>query len=349
MARPLLLCFLSVVTIILGLVVYILSGSGITRTIEHRFDGECRSLTGFSGPEDIVLDTSRGSGWIASIDGPDAGLHSFTYAAGGVVEIRRAELSGIEPFKPLGLALWTESSGEQRLFVINRDRTTVEIFAIETSTETSTETVPILRHLSTVAHDLIRSPNDLTATGPDAFYVTNTHASTFGTLERTIEMFLRLERGDVVHVNGTEARIVATGIGYANGNALSPDGKTFYVSSVATSEIHRFNRSSDNSLERRDVIAVPGGPDNISMLPDGTFTVALHPNSLAALAYLSKSAASAPSRILHVNPQAVPEVRVIYDDPGEEISAASVAPVDGNRMFIGAVAGQKVLDCSVQL
>jgi hypothetical protein len=339
-ARALLRTFLSCLAIVLGLVVYVLWGSGITRSIEHRFAGECRILPGFHGPEDIVLDITNQSGWIASIEGPEAGLHYLSYANGVDAQILRAELAGVEPFRPLGLSLWTDASGEKRLFVINRDRSAVEIFVVETA--------PRLRHLHTVTHNLIRHPNDLTATGPDSFYITNTHASAPDTFDRSVEVFLRLERGDVVHVDGSAARVVATGIGYANGNALSPDGTTFYVSSVATSEIHRFTRSADNSLERRDVIALPGGPDNISMRPDGTFTVALHPKTLAAYMYLNGTADTAPSRVVHVDPRDTPQVQVIYDDPGIEISAASVAPMDDDRMFIGAVAGAKLLDCTLR-
>lgn len=334
MARFLKLLLLLIVT----LVAYVLWGSGITRTIEHRVAGSCRSVPGVSGPEDIIIDASGGMAWIAAIEGEETGLYTWPLDTPDARPVRVA-IDGIAPFPPLGMSLWQGVDGERRLFVINRRDHTVEIFRI-----TATDR---LQHLRTVADPLIRYPNDVTATGPDAFYVSNTHESAPDTLPRLAEMFLRLERGDVVHVDGTRARVAATGIAYANGNALSPDGTAFYVASVSTSEVYRYRRAPDNTLTFIDTIPVPGGADNIDVQPDGRLTVGLHPRMLDAFRYLSGGTAVAPSRVVQIDVIGTPAVEILYEDPGEELSAASVAPRSGNRLLIGSIRDDHFLDCTL--
>lgn len=327
---------LTLVIVIVLLVAWIVTGSGITRTIDHRFDGTCRKVEGVQGPEDIALDRAAGIAWISAIEGESAGIYSFALNDPAAVP-QRSVMEGIAPFPPLGISLWTGTSGNRRLFVINRRDHSVELFDVAGPTR--------LIHVRSIVDPLIRNPNDITAEGADSFYVSNTHRTTLDSPWRLPEMLLRLPLGNVVHFNGETAEVVATGIAYANGNALSPDGKTFYVSSASTSEVYRFNRSEDGRLDPIDTISTPGLADNIDIAEDGSLTVGLHPKSLDALAHLSGRAVTAPSRVVRIIPGAEPVIEVIYDDPGEALSAASVAPVIGTRMLIGAIRDDHLLDC----
>ena len=70
--------------------------------------------------------------------------------------------------------------------------------------------------------------NDLVATGPDSFYVTNDgcirHPSS-GMRLIPVELLTGWRCGSVVYYDGNSARTVGDGYNMANGINLSPDGR----------------------------------------------------------------------------------------------------------------------------
>jgi len=65
--------------------------------------------------------------------------------------------------------------------------------------------------------------------------------------------------------------VFADGLTFANGVAVSADGRSVYVNETGTYEVHRYSLEEDSYGERRTVLsALPGFPDNINRMPDGS-------------------------------------------------------------------------------
>ncbi|MCP5185164.1 MAG: SMP-30/gluconolactonase/LRE family protein [Pseudomonadales bacterium] len=321
-----------------SLVTYILWGSGITSTVTHQFAGQCLPVGGVTAPEDIVIDHLSGTAYISSFGGTNPGIHAVILDGSNPVPIA-LELDGAGDLLPLGLSLWREPDRPPQLFAVDMRSPRVVIFELTAPTT--------LKFVRSVRHALIRHPNDVAAAGPDAFYVTNTHASPPGGFSRIAETLLRLELGNVVFFDGTDARIAASDIGYANGVALSRDGNHVFVASTATAEVFRFRRMTNGQLVDDGSVPTPGLADNIDIAPDGLLAVALHPRSLDAMAHMANPARPAPSRIVSLQPDLRAAPEVLYEDDGGEISAASVGARYGDRLLIGAVRAGHFLDCQM--
>jgi xylono-1,5-lactonase len=81
----------------------------------------------------------------------------------------------------------------------------------------------------------------------------------------------------VIDLDGS-VRLVADGVGLANGGAFSPDGRTYYVSDSADTAVLAFDADpATGNLSGRRVFARPerGVPDGMAMASDGTLLVAL--------------------------------------------------------------------------
>ena len=83
----------------------------------------------------------------------------------------------------------------------------------------------------------------------------------------------------VIDLDGS-SRIVADGIGIANGVAVSPDGRVLYFNDTSNRCVWRFETRPNGDLVHRDRLitfdgAQSGGPDGIAVGADGTVWVAL--------------------------------------------------------------------------
>ncbi len=99
---------------------------------------------------------------------------------------------------------------------------------------------------------------------------------------------------------------------------------------------------------RREIPLASGG-DNIEVDADGSVWIGAHPQLLTLVRYMSGGTPYAPSQIFHVTPHGDgADVKEVYLDLGEQISAASVGAVRGTRLLIGAIADAKFLDCRMR-
>lgn len=70
--------------------------------------------------------------------------------------------------------------------------------------------------------------------------------------------------------------VFADGLTFANGVAVSADGNHLLVNETGTYEVHRYSLAQDTYGERETVLsALPGFPDNINRMEDGTFWVGI--------------------------------------------------------------------------
>ncbi len=122
-----------------------------------------------------------------------------------------------------------------------------------------------------------------------------------------------------------------------------------YVASMLCAQLLVFERSSPTGKwQRTGCIRLDGCPDNITLASDGEIVAAVHPKILDLARQERDRRFKAPSAVRYISPAALrgdghPEA--LYDDPGDEIAAASVAVKVGDRLFIGSVYDDHILIC----
>jgi arylesterase/paraoxonase len=338
---------LFLVFLVVGWVLYLYWVAGQFKRIEPHFTGKCKAVAGVVGPEDITIHPRTGVAYVSGCDrraiqaGGSGGGAIFGYDLNAVA----AEPVNMTPdadrdFRPHGIGLFVGEAGHDVLFVINHQggRHSIEVFDLRKGE---------LTHRQTLTSPILVSPNDIVGVGPDSFYVTNDHRYPSG-WKRTLEDYLRLQRSNVLYYDGSKFVEAASGIGYANGINVSPDGRTLYVCSITEGGLHVYDRDPvSGKLEHREEIDLDTGVDNVEIDEDGDLWIGAHPQLLTVAKHFKDPETLSPSQVLHLTP--LPgggyDVEEIYLDEGDEISASTVAAVRGNRLLIGAIFEAKFLDC----
>ncbi len=323
------------------------SAAGLFRDLKPVTVGQCTQVPGVVGPEDHTIDPETGivylSGYdrISAIAGMPKPGAIWTYdlndPAAVPVNITPDADAG---FQPHGISLYIGEDGARRLFVINHgnDKQAVDIFDVVEGG---------LEKVTTVTGELLRSPNDLVAVSPEAFYFSNDHRFLESDFMRPFEDFLGLPVTDAVYYDGATFRSVASWIKGANGINISEDGTTLYLSGARGSALHVYERdTSSGDLSFLKTIDLPGLPDNIELLPDGQLLIALHPKALDLLAHFGDPDLDAPSQIVRVDPESG-DVETLFLSMGNDLSAASTGAIYQDRLIIGAIIESKFLDCDL--
>jgi len=246
------------------------------------------------------------------------------------------------PFHPHGISLYVGASGKARLFVINHDTDTtrIEIFDV---------TADSLIFRETFADASVHSANDILAVGPRQFYVTNDHGYT-SALGRMLEEYFRLPQANVVYYDGETFRVAATGLQYANGINMSPDGHRVYVAETTGFGINVYEREPESGkLEFLHNVDLNTGVDNIEVDADGNLWIGAHPKLLTFVAHSENSQKLSPSQILKITPQGEDEYHMedIFLSEGIHISGSSVGAVFESELLIGSVFDDLFLRCKM--
>ena len=242
-------------------------------------------------------------------------------------------------FRPGGISLFEQRlpSGilEQRLFVVNHEGPEVLIYNVEDDGD--------LTLAERFSHPLLTSPNDVVATGPSSFYVSNDTAEGRQTLRGKAEFLLGLATGYVLHFDGDDWEVAADGLKFPNGLALDEAGGRLFVAEMRAEAIQRYRRDiATNDLEVRGRILLDSFPNNLSFDNDGLLLISAVPQPFAYKAYTERLRDSAPSQVLRIDDGAT---EVLYQDTGREFSAATVATKVGSTTIIGSAADEKFLMC----
>jgi arylesterase/paraoxonase len=328
---------------------------GILSPVTARFDGTCRVIETAASAEDVRIDPTTGVAYLTYYDvlrpQPGGKRESGTVMLADLnaVEPRvRAALNSAPPeFYPAALSLFTPPSGPKRMFVVSWSspgQHSIEIF--------EQSATGAFNPVESIKDPLLWSPSGVLAVGPRQFYVTNDHGyreKDAVTVERRREAKLRTNRGTILYYDGTRMRIVASRLDRASSLALSPDGRTVYVSESDARQVDVFDRDlATGELTKREELKVDGVPHNLTTDEKGNVWVAAHPRALQFMRTVRDPADRSPTQVLKITPGAKEghEITAVYVNEGEQISAGSVASARGNQLVIGSVADHRLLVCT---
>jgi arylesterase / paraoxonase len=358
----------------LAAVFYLLEAAWATgelRPFDPHFLGECSSIEGLAGAEDLAIHPRTGIAYVSAYDrAADARGHPvrgaiYAYVPGSGKPPRELTKDLPASFRPHGVSLWINPQKPGRgvrdsLFVVNHagGEHSVEIFDIEPERL-------VLRR--TVRDPSFVSPSDLLAIASESFYVTNDSGTEPGEWSWWFENVLRFPFSNVVYYDGKHAFEIANRIAKANGIAMSPDRSTLYVAALMGGVIHVYDRDEETGVAvERTRIKVRTSPDSIEVDRGGNLWIGAHPRLLTLIRHLifgaepaSKGpgagvlwdpAARAPSQVLRIKPQAGGqyELNEIYANDGGELMASSVAMVTQDRLLIGSLTDSHILDCKLR-
>jgi arylesterase/paraoxonase len=338
------------VLVVGGFVLQLLYAAGQFKTLKPHFDGGCSQVAGILGAEDLTIHPGTGIAYVSATDrrsvlagGPGRGA-IYAYD----LKLDAPKLQNLTPaaapdFRPHGLSLYVGDDGHDVLYVINHagGRHSIEIYDL----------VGIkLSHRGTLSDPLLVTPNDLVAVGRDRLYVTNDHANAGG-LGRALEDYLRRSISNIVYYDGERFTEVASGIRYPNGINVSPDGRDLYVASTTGGEVLGFRVDpASGMIQRRGVIPIGSGVDNIEIDAKGDLWIGAHPKLLTFVQHAEDAGQNAPAQILRVSdPNGdAPLVEEVLLSLGEDLSGSSVGAVYGDRLLVGSVFDDGILDCRMR-
>lgn len=195
---------------------------------------------------------------------------------------------------------------------------------------------------------MISTPNDILAIGEESFFITNDHgARTRPTLQ--LETFLQLPWSNVVYYSPKEQKVVASGIKYANGINMSPDGKQIFVASTIGKSVLVYSPDKTNNLTLVKSIPCDTGVDNIEVdQKTGDLYIGAHPKMLTFLMHVFFPNKKALSEVIRIKKaDGYKNVERLVLSNGEDLSASSVAVHYNGKVFVGSVFDDGLLVCSV--
>ena len=357
-------------------------------------DLACRAVPTPPGPEDLVIDAESGVAWIAATDRRAITGHRAPPADGRIGHLLRLDLEQTEPepeighllrldleqtepepadvtppplrsarFHPQGLDLWRGPEGVRLLVTDRRHDYDAGSRAFDACTldnavhvlEVATDGPPTL--LATLADPAMVRINDVAATGPETFVLTNDHGAR-SCWQRNLRDLFGHNQGHLLHVDGTGVRVAATGLPFANGVVVDHKRRSIHVASSQDGAINSFALEPGGAFEPAHRRALATAPDNLTLLGDGRLLVAAHPDRWRFLAYSRGwfGVEAAPSQLLVIDPDA-PEAppREIFADDGARLPAASIAATYDSaslglrRLLLGAVFADRLLLCDQPL
>ena len=163
------------------------------------------------------------------------------------------------PFNTHGLDIWYDDSNPNIVYLhaVNhiphlladvpqpQSDSRIEVFTLDTTSKTV-----VAKHLRTLKHTLVYTPNDIYSLGPTDLLVTNDHVNTHGH-GRLAEDLLTSSwtcRTTIVRLNENGAEVVASGLHNANGLGHGP-GREVILGDAAGGDLTIFNWTSDNLVQ----------------------------------------------------------------------------------------------------
>ena len=282
------------------------------------------------GPEDLALDQNR---ILVSVDDRRQTIREGAILALDIHSGTFHPLTGwqsepqIKQFHPQGIDL-IEQDGVRYLFVVLKrfDGQNPAIARFKVNGD----------HLEAAGfwRDQLRDPNDLVARPEGGFYVTDNDPAMINNLMGSGRILL--------FINEDKAQIVADGLTFANGLALT-EGHLFGTTSLL-GDLYSWEIGPKGELNKKLRLAnIPGG-DNLS-INGGILLIAGHPCKRCFMSHAKSTDKHSPSQIWAYNIEARQLDLVLEDPMGKKYSAASVAIATPDRLILGQVFDGQLLSC----
>nr|WP_183180020.1 hypothetical protein [Azospirillum sp. OGB3] len=289
----------------------------------------------------MALDAARGQAVLSAYDrraGTAGGLYRLNLRSLDAPTVAVTPLA--TGLRPAGIDLRAEPDGAQSLLAISRHEdgsATVERYRLDGAT---------LTHQGTTASPLLCRANDVAFLDGDRFLFTSSHGGCgWGAVIR--DNVLGGRHGFVGVVDNGTARVLIGGIGFANGLFPEPSRDRLTVAATREDALLVYRLSDPQAPPQR--IAVPGGPDNLTMAPDGRLLVALHPSPFRLALHRYgwpgggwPGGTVAPTRIAALGPAGT---EILLDEDGRRFPAATVALSWNGRLIVGSVTAPGLLVC----
>jgi hypothetical protein len=311
------------------------------------------------GPEDITV--SSGIAYISSNNRRNNSRENTEKIKGGIYrypfvngELQKMTIKNPldktgyfdEKFYPHGISLYENPKGKEWLFVINKrnfgeDKIShVEVFEILGNELIFTKSIP---NQGQFADNL----NDLVAINEKQFYAT----SNKGVKSQITGALLGWGFDELVFYDGSEYHsTLAKDIAFANGINYNSEKKLLIISSSVGRKIRIYKEKEPGTLEELK----PEGEEKLKTSFDNlewennektTLLVAAHPSLIDFFLYSFPLSFmdQAPSQVFKFSIEtsdktfSLTNVKEIYSDDGHQISASSVAVLNGNKLLLGSV------------
>jgi arylesterase/paraoxonase len=310
----------------------------------------CTPVVGVPGVEDMAADETLGLAWLSSMDrraveeGEEVRGRIVAFDPANPLDTGswRDRTAGVpSEFSPLGVSLYRDED-VARLFVVNQALSQVLIYDIDDFGDLTLATKPLFS-------ESLTAPNSIIATGPRSFYVSNSRAGSFDGFGSSIDFLRKAATGSIHYYDGNSWSVVATGVRYANGLALSADGDTLYVAETSAKAVATFQRDRETGgLTRLGTTELDTFPDNLTRTGDDRLLITTFPKPLAFSSHVSDGEKLSPSRVLAKTAfgNGLGEgTEILFQSNGEELSGATVAAEIGRKLLIGAFIENKFLLC----
>lgn len=342
-----------ILAIIVRILMMVIPASGMLTPLEETGLDTCRSLEIAPGAEDFAVHYETGRVFVSAAQRRPYHANGFPHPEGdhsgnGIYSFMLGDPEGtlelVSPdapvgFSPHGINLLVQDDGRDRLFVVNHSLQgyhSIEIFDLSSD--------GILSWQESIRYPELRSPNDVVAVGHREFYATNDRYFMDEPWTR-VEAYLGLPLTSVSYYDGSQGRIVADGLMYANGIDQSPDGSQIYVAEVLGRKLTVYDRAgADGALRRTGTIPLGTAPDNITTAENGTLWIGAHPRVFEFLAHAKDETLTAPSHVVSVDPS-TDEVSTELVSLNGELNASSAAIKADGTLLVGAVLDSHILIC----
>lgn len=244
-----------------------------------------------------------------------------------------------------GLDLSLGAEGRQRLLVVNHgDRESIEFFEVKAGVDDA----PVLQWRGCVMTPADAVFNDVAALPDGGFLATDPTGATWPRT-RAIMAIMGFDTGSVYRWSAASGfrEVPDTGGAYPNGITLAPDGKSFYLNVYFDGEVRQHDLASGAVLSRVDVEK----PDNSNWSENGELLVASHRGSIPSLFEAIETPPgernSIPFTIIAIDPASM-QSRDVYVGDGTALGGGTAAEQVGDKLYIGAFRGDRMLRVSLR-
>merc|ERR1711939_497 len=362
---------------------------GLTRTVPQFNDQNCKPVHGLEACEDQWIHRASGisylpcsslagrSHWLPAVDLLDnAGVDKLPGDQVFIYNTNNGKIDEVEisnrPSHLTKLHLhaidaWIDPQDDEKLtFFINNHATpktgdakvvgadsTVEIFETRLGSKS-------WKWVASVKHELVDTPNNLVATGPRSFYVTNDHVAKVSWKRPLNILNLAPGASNIVHCTyraGTSDCIVAAdGLMYPNGIAKGPDA-TLYMGSSSKGVVTAFHMQADHTLQLGETVAnVESIIDNIHVDESGSIIVATIPKLSAFMAREKDTDAKCPAQVFRISNETSDRkfygskytTEILFaDGTGELIPGLTNSQLYKKKLYLTGVTTPYMLVCDI--